>query len=86
MGKRHPLRILLAEDNHTNQVLALALLDRLGYRADVAGNGVEVLKALQRQSYDLILMDVTIQKAETTESAASADLQEVSTTIAVNFN
>ncbi len=58
MGKRHPLRILLAEDNPTNQVLTLAMLDRLGYRADVAGNGVEVLKTLQRQFYDVILMDV----------------------------
>ncbi len=68
MGKRHPLRILLAEDNHTNQVLALALLDRLGYRADVAGNGVEVLKALQRQSYDLILMDVQMPEMDGLEA------------------
>ncbi len=68
MGKRHPLRILLAEDNHTNQVLALALLDRLGYHADVAGNGVEVLKALQRQSYDLILMDVQMPEMDGLEA------------------
>ena len=68
MGKRHPLRILLAEDNPTNQVLALALLDRLGYRADVAGNGVEVLKALQRQSYDLILMDVQMPEMDGLEA------------------
>jgi CheY-like chemotaxis protein len=68
MGQRHPLRILLAEDNHTNQVLALALLDRLGYRADVAGNGVEVLRALQRQSYDLILMDVQMPEMDGLEA------------------
>jgi CheY-like chemotaxis protein len=68
MGKRHPLRILLAEDNHTNQVLALALLDRLGYRADVAGNGVEVLKTLQRQSYDVILMDVQMPEMDGLEA------------------
>lgn len=68
MGKRHPLRILLAEDNHTNQVLALALLDRLGYRADVAGNGVEVLKTLRRQSYDVILMDVQMPEMDGLEA------------------
>ncbi|AKG21064.1 histidine kinase [Calothrix sp. 336/3] len=53
-----PLRILLAEDNTVNQKVALLTLERIGYRADVAGNGLEVLQALQRQPYDLILMDV----------------------------
>ncbi|GAP94749.1 PAS domain-containing hybrid sensor histidine kinase/response regulator [Leptolyngbya sp. NIES-2104] len=52
------LRILLAEDNVVNQKVALHLLSRLGYRADVAGNGLEVLAALDRQTYDVILMDV----------------------------
>jgi CheY-like chemotaxis protein len=53
-----PLRILLAEDNLVNQKVALRILQRLGYQADVAQNGVQVLEALHRQSYDLILMDV----------------------------
>ena len=68
MGKRHPLRILLAEDNPTNQVLTLAMLDRLGYRADVAGNGGEVLKTLQRQFYDVILMDVQMPEMDGLEA------------------
>ncbi len=55
----HPaLRVLLAEDNSTNQKVTLLMLERLGYRADVAANGFEVLDALRRQTYDLILMDV----------------------------
>ena len=56
--RSQPLRILLAEDNVVNQKVALHLLSRLGYRADVAGNGLEVLAALERQTYDVILMDV----------------------------
>jgi signal transduction histidine kinase/DNA-binding response OmpR family regulator len=58
MGQRLPLRILVAEDNMVNQKLALRLLERMGYRADVAANGLEVLEALYRQPYDVILMDV----------------------------
>jgi signal transduction histidine kinase/DNA-binding response OmpR family regulator len=58
LGERHPLRILLVEDNLINQKVATQILKRLGYRADVAGNGIEALDALERQSYDVILMDI----------------------------
>jgi ligand-binding sensor domain-containing protein/signal transduction histidine kinase/CheY-like chemotaxis protein/HPt (histidine-containing phosphotransfer) domain-containing protein len=58
LGGRLPLRILVAEDNSVNQRVALLLLERLGYSADVAGNGYEVLAALHRQPYDVVLMDV----------------------------
>jgi CheY-like chemotaxis protein len=50
--------ILLAEDNSVNQKVALHMLARLGYRADLAANGLEVLEAVKRQAYDIILMDV----------------------------
>jgi signal transduction histidine kinase/CheY-like chemotaxis protein len=52
-----PLRILVAEDNRINQLVAVGLLEKLGYQADVAANGSEVLENLQQQDYDLILMD-----------------------------
>ncbi|HKX30727.1 MAG TPA: two-component regulator propeller domain-containing protein [Blastocatellia bacterium] len=58
VGERHPLRILLAEDNVVNQKVALKMLERMGYRADLAANGLEVMDALKRQSYDVVLMDM----------------------------
>jgi signal transduction histidine kinase/HAMP domain-containing protein/ActR/RegA family two-component response regulator len=68
MGKRLPLRILLAEDNSVNQMLALKLLDRLGYSADVADNGLEAIDALERETYDLVLMDVQMPELDGLEA------------------
>jgi PAS domain S-box-containing protein len=58
MAGRHPLRILLAEDNVVNQKVASRLLGQMGYRADVAANGLEAIAAVERQTYDVVLMDV----------------------------
>ncbi|MBA4387095.1 MAG: hypothetical protein C0404_03880 [Verrucomicrobia bacterium] len=57
LGRRHPLRILVAEDNLVNQQVAVGMLAKIGYRADVAADGIEVLEALKRQPYDVVLMD-----------------------------
>ncbi len=65
---RHPMKILLAEDNVVNQKLAIRILDRMGYRVDVAANGLEVLDALERQRYELILMDVQMPELDGLET------------------
>ncbi|MDA2937282.1 response regulator [Acidobacteria bacterium AH-259-A15] len=69
LAKQQPLRILLAEDNVLNQRVALLILQRLGYRADVAGNGLEVMAALHRQPYDVVLMDVQMPEVDGLEAA-----------------
>jgi CheY-like chemotaxis protein/HPt (histidine-containing phosphotransfer) domain-containing protein len=58
LAQRVPLKILLAEDNPVNQKVLLSLLRRMGYEADVANHGLEVLEALRDRIYDVVLMDV----------------------------
>ena len=68
MAQRLPLRILLAEDYVVNQKLALRLLAQMGYRADVAANGLETIQALERQPYDVVLMDVQMPEMDGLEA------------------
>ncbi|HEY7023820.1 MAG TPA: GAF domain-containing protein, partial [Candidatus Limnocylindrales bacterium] len=68
LGKRHPLAILLAEDNAVNQKLAIRLLANMGYAPDVAGDGKQAIDALKRTDYDVVLMDVQMPELDGLEA------------------
>ena len=67
-AERHPLDILLVEDNPVNQKLALRLLSRMGYEADLAANGREAVQAVERRRYDLVLMDIQMPEMDGLEA------------------
>ena len=70
LGAKHPLHILIVEDNAVNQKVGLAILSRLGYRADLAANGRRAVEAVAQKKYDLILMDIQMPEMNGIEAAA----------------
>jgi CheY-like chemotaxis protein len=75
-GLQRGLRLLLAEDNAVNQVLAVRLLQKQGHQVVVVGNGKEALAALEEQSFDLVLMDVQMPEMGGFEATAAIREQE----------
>jgi signal transduction histidine kinase/HPt (histidine-containing phosphotransfer) domain-containing protein len=66
---RFPLRLMLADDNSINKKVGLSVLQKLGFRADVASNGLEVLQLLEQKAYDIILLDVQMPEMDGLEAA-----------------
>lgn len=67
-ARRHPLRVLVAEDNFVNRKVILTMLERLGYAAEAVTNGREVLHRLARQPWDLVLMDIQMPEMDGLEA------------------
>lgn len=68
LGERHPLRILVAEDNLVNQKVIRTMLGRFGYHADIVSDGAQAVNALHQQMYDVILMDVQMPEMDGVEA------------------
>jgi signal transduction histidine kinase/HPt (histidine-containing phosphotransfer) domain-containing protein len=69
LAGRFPLRLLLADDNEINKKVGLSVLQKLGYRADVASNGLEVLHLLENKAYDIVFLDVQMPEMDGLEAA-----------------
>jgi signal transduction histidine kinase/CheY-like chemotaxis protein len=69
MAADHPLRILLVEDNAVNRKVGLLMLSRLGYESDCAVNGLRAVEAVEKKTYDLILMDIQMPEMNGIDAA-----------------
>jgi signal transduction histidine kinase/CheY-like chemotaxis protein len=77
--KRAPLRVLIAEDNVVNQKVALTILTKLGHRSEVVDNGLEALHALDRECFDLVLMDCQMPELDGFEATRALRAKEEGT-------
>jgi two-component system CheB/CheR fusion protein len=75
----HRLRVLLAEDNEINQQLTMEFLERRGHAVELARNGLEVLSALERERFDIILMDVQMPEMDGFQATAAIREREKTT-------
>ncbi|OQX79602.1 MAG: hypothetical protein B6D64_04565 [Bacteroidetes bacterium 4484_276] len=68
LNKKYPMQVLIAEDNITNQDIAVSILELMGYKPDVAANGLEALNMVEKKKYDIVLMDVMMPEMDGIEA------------------
>jgi signal transduction histidine kinase/HPt (histidine-containing phosphotransfer) domain-containing protein len=77
LAAQWPLRVLLVDDNAINQKVAMRILQQLGYKPEIAGNGREALEAIERQPFDLVFMDVMMPELDGHEATRLIRLRQM---------